>query len=129
VGTEKQDGPYQPESLWAAVGYTKAGLTSLNPVTASLIQHITVYVSIQSSGTWWLIAVASAGVQQTCEIPVDFEFNHTFGPLSGVTHEERLIVAYSMRKLTLRAGCEYAVLCTSCAEQGHSSSRCPSLFA
>lgn len=33
-------------------------------------------------------------VQRNCEIPLDFEANHKYGPKSGITHEERVIAAF-----------------------------------
>jgi len=52
--------------------------------------------------------------------PVDFEFDLAYGPLSGVSFEERLLTAYAMGQL----GDAKEKLCDQCGQRGHARSRC-----
>lgn len=62
-------------------------------------------------------------------IPDDFELDTTkFGPLSGVSYEERLLSAYRHALLPLRRGHTRVALCTGCAREGHWVTDCPAAF-
>jgi Zinc knuckle len=53
-----------------------------------------------------------------------------FGPLSGTSAEERLIVAYLGGQLNPRAGRESAAdtkMCIECGNEGHFRRDCPAL--
>ncbi len=92
---------YRPESLWSTVGYMPAGSTTLAPGPAA----------------------AFAFIKKHAVVPADFETNVTFGPLSGISYEERLFAAYSAGKLGAIGD-----VCTSCGTEGHRSVRCPAAF-
>jgi hypothetical protein len=62
------------------------------------------------------------------DIPVDFENDRSFGPLSGMCYEERLIRAYTLNKLKPKEKATALVFCTSCAETGHLRNDCPTLL-
>ena len=66
-------------------------------------------------------------VEKHYEIPGDFENNRKYGPLSGVSFEERAISAYSLGLLEPKAG-ESVAICSACAEEGHKRSACPKLI-
>lgn len=68
-------------------------------------------------------------------IPKDFEQKRLYGPLSGISYEERVIQAYSLGKLErihVDDGDDDASpesgICTACAEEGHQRDDCPTLL-
>jgi hypothetical protein len=61
------------------------------------------------------------------EIPASFEQRRAFGPLSGVSYEERIIREYSIGNLSPKEG-EAVSICTSCASLGHKREDCPNLI-
>jgi hypothetical protein len=71
-----------------------------------------------------------AWVKTHCEIPTDFDSNHKFGPLSGISYEERVISAYMYKLIEPKNPSEMSQqikMCTSCGEKGHFFPRCPQL--
>jgi hypothetical protein len=63
------------------------------------------------------------------EIPENFEQRRAYGPLSGTSHEERVIQAYSIGKLSPKHGdIAPAEICTCCATLGHKRFDCPTLI-
>jgi hypothetical protein len=67
-------------------------------------------------------------VRDNYEIPVDFENDRSFGPLSGMCYEERLIRAYTLKKLKPKAGATVLDFCAACAKTGHVRNDCPALL-
>jgi hypothetical protein len=63
-------------------------------------------------------------------IPEDFDLDYRFGPLSGVSYEQRLISSYEHNLLTRKdsSPATLPTLCTNCAEAGHSRRYCPAAF-
>jgi hypothetical protein len=67
-------------------------------------------------------------VEKHFVIPQDFENNRKYGPLSGVSFEERAISAYSCGLLEPKTQASAKVaICSACAEEGHKRSACPQL--
>jgi len=69
-------------------------------------------------------------VEKHFDIPDDFENNRKYGPLSGVSFEERAISAYSLGLLEPKTEDSANVkICSACAQEGHKRSACPQLLA
>ena len=66
-------------------------------------------------------------VQDHYEIPVDFEQSRSYGPLSGMSFEERVITAYNLSLLEPKNG-EGVQICSSCVTLGHKRNDCPDLI-
>lgn len=67
-------------------------------------------------------------VEKHFVIPIDFENNRKYGPLSGSSFEQRAISAYSLGLLEPRTEESAKVaICSACAEEGHKRSACPQL--
>ena len=66
-------------------------------------------------------------VCQHYEIPDDFETNRSYGPLSGISYEERAISAYSLSLLNPKPGDEGTEICSNCVTVGHKRNDCPDL--
>lgn len=66
-------------------------------------------------------------VEKYYEIPDDFENNRKYGPLSGVSYEERAIAAYAVDLLSPKTDKAVAI-CSACATEGHKRSACPKLI-
>lgn len=63
-------------------------------------------------------------------MPADFEDNKArFGALSGVSFEERLLAAFQLRLLPVRAGHVWTPMCAACGAEGHLPRYCPAAFA
>ena len=58
-------------------------------------------------------------------IPADFEQRRSYGPLSGMSYEERVVQGYALGKLVAKG--DDVDICTSCASVGHKRFECPSL--
>jgi hypothetical protein len=67
-------------------------------------------------------------VCQHYEIPDDFETNRSYGPLSGISYEERAISAYSLGLLDHKPGDEGIEICSNCVTVGHKRNDCPQLI-
>ena len=70
-------------------------------------------------------------IERNFVVPVDFERSHRYGPLSGMSFEERLIAAYHSEQLALRDKTKsYGMLkiCGCCGECGHMQDDCPEKF-
>jgi hypothetical protein len=68
-------------------------------------------------------------VEKHFVIPEDFENNRKYGPLSGVSFEERAISAYSLGLLEPKTPESANVqICSACAEEGHKRVTCPNLL-
>lgn len=62
-------------------------------------------------------------------IPDGFEKDHKYGPLSGVSHEVRVISAYMAGQLKTRfKEQEAAKMCMECGSMGHFPRYCPSVL-
>lgn len=62
------------------------------------------------------------------DIPEDLETNRIYGPLSGISYEERAIAAYNLSLLKPKNGEEVGVeICSRCVTVGHKRSDCPLL--
>jgi hypothetical protein len=66
-------------------------------------------------------------VVENFEIADDFEQNRSYGPLSGVAHEERVISAYNLSMLQPKNG-QAVEICSSCVSMGHRRNDCPDLI-
>lgn len=128
VSAEGDTVPYKPESIWATVDYVEAGVRSLSPPRATAYAFVTVNImfTIRFGAALTIVGVAW---QANYTIPSDFQSNASFGPLSGVSHEERVLAAYSTRKLQLKPGCVGGDVCTGCGTVGHLARSCPRVFA
>eukprot|EP00904_Undaria_pinnatifida_P012247 jgi/Undpi1/8152/HiC_scaffold_24.g10622.m1 len=68
-------------------------------------------------------------VSKSFVIPSDFEKDHKFGPLSGVSHEVRVVSAYMAGLLEARPGAATGVkMCIECGNKGHFPRYCSSAF-
>jgi hypothetical protein len=75
-------------------------------------------------------------VQQTFDlvethftIPIDFEQNHKYGPISGSCYEERAIQAYNLSLLKpIKQENTSVEICSECAILGHKRMDCPKLI-
>ena len=66
-------------------------------------------------------------VQANYALPSDADFHSlTYGPLAGMTYDERLAVAHRHGKLALLPGKAGGAVCTRCGREGHWSSHCDS---
>jgi hypothetical protein len=68
-----------------------------------------------------------AWVKVNYDIPSDFDINHKYGALSGVSHEERVNSAYMFKLIEPKNPSEMPQqikMCTSCGEDGHFFTRC-----
>ena len=62
-------------------------------------------------------------------IPEDIDENKRFGPLSGMSREHRVLVAYSNRLLDLKEPeRSWPLICLTCAAEGHEKNDCPFAF-
>lgn len=59
-----------------------------------------------------------ATVVSKVHVPDDFDTSSTFGPRSGLCHEQRVVFFYA----------PVLNLCTTCGAQGHLSLSCPAVF-
>jgi len=72
---------------------------------------------------------------QNYEVPVDFEQQRRYGPLSGSSYEGRVIQEYALKKLERKkdktnngADAKMPMICTCCATVGHTRNNCPTLI-
>ena len=80
---------YVPEAIHRVVGYAREGATkALCPSKRALF-------------TW---------CETNCAVPEDFESDHTFGPKSGICHEERVISAFVHELLPLKPSATTAIM-------------------
>ena len=66
-----------------------------------------------------------------CVIPDDFPQSKRYGPLSGMSHEGRVLAAYSARLLELKEparGWGATAICLTCGAEGHVKRECPAAF-
>jgi hypothetical protein len=66
-----------------------------------------------------------------CVIPDDFPQSKRYGPLSGMSHEGRVLAAYSARLLELKdpaRGWGATAICLICGAEGHVKRECPAAF-
>lgn len=67
-------------------------------------------------------------VEKHFVIPDDFETNRKYGPLSGVSFEERAIAAQAVGLLEPKSAESASVkICSACATEGHKRTACPNL--
>lgn len=103
---EKEDEePYVPTYIHKNLSYKRAGTASLPPKVNKIFQLVVDHY----------------------EIPKDFETNRSYGPLSGISHEERVICAYNLSMLEPKDGTAVEI-CASCAKMGHKRNDCPDLI-
>ena len=104
--------PYVPTYIHKNVGYARFG-TALDRL---------------SDGQ----KLAFAFVADKYHIPADFETNRKYGPLSGLSFEERVLAAYAIDGLAPSEGADSDVIrkgiCTFCGELGHKKKLCPELL-
>lgn len=89
-----------------AVGYKTEGLSQLTANQTAVVEWI----------------------KDNFIVPLDFDISHEFGPLSGVSYEERLLNAYMFGKIEPREGVTYRKRCWECGEFGHFPQHCPRVF-
>jgi hypothetical protein len=105
------DNDYIPSYIHKNVEYIRKGhMSKLTPHQSKILQWITEHY----------------------EIPNDFEQNRKYGPLSGTTYLERVIAAYRLGSLP-RTTCNNDedttdVICTICANTGHTADACPTII-
>jgi hypothetical protein len=92
--------------LFRLLGYDRAGERTLAPNVLKVVAHI----------------------QRNFVVPDDFDRNLKFGPLSGMSTEERLISSYEHGLLEKRSDAvnAFATMCFECGDRGHKSWDCPS---
>ena len=95
---------YVPAYIHKNVGYVREGETDLDPTTQKVFEL----------------------VDQHYIIPEGFENNRKYGPISGVSFEQRVIASYSKNLLDPKKG--QVEICTQCAELDHKRNDCPTLL-
>mmetsp|Transcript_18123 Transcript_18123/g.39583 ORF Transcript_18123/g.39583 Transcript_18123/m.39583 type:complete len:241 (+) Transcript_18123:135-857(+) len=104
--------PYVPKYIHDNVSYTRFGMSNNN-------------LSDGQKAAFNFIA-------ENYVLPLDFETNRRYGPLSGLCYEERAIAAYTINMLQPKADADIALLnggvCSSCGTIGHKKVRCPDLI-
>ena len=93
---------YVPENIHKTVDYSRRGTKALPRGLVAAFHHIERYF----------------------QVPDDFEVDKRFGPLSGISFEERLVAAYSQGLLVAKEE-NTPFICTSCGELGHKKRACP----
>ncbi|CAM9377324.1 unnamed protein product [Discosporangium mesarthrocarpum] len=69
-------------------------------------------------------------VKENFVIPADFEKNHKYGPLSGISHEKRVVRSYMDGLLKAMDPSKRGVkMCLKCGKQGHFPRYCPEAFS
>ncbi len=92
-----------PSAMEALLGFKPAGSAALTEAQLCVYQY----------------------VMLNYEVPEDIDRSRRFGPISGTSHEERVITAYSLGLLRLASGGSARTMCSACAEEGHWSMDCP----
>lgn len=105
VETAKSEKPYVPTYIHQNLSYKRKGKASLPE------NVIETYKLVESN----------------YKIPEDFETNRSYGPLSGISFEERAIAAYNLSKLEGKSGSEVDI-CSNCVSIGHKRNDCPKLI-
>ena len=71
-------------------------------------------------------------VVEQYNIPIDFETNRKYGPLSGTSYEERVLAAYATNGLDPSEDADSTLIrkgiCTFCGIVGHRKKLCPDLI-
>eukprot|EP00611_Tribonema_gayanum_P002571 TRINITY_DN11923_c0_g1_i1.p2 TRINITY_DN11923_c0_g1~~TRINITY_DN11923_c0_g1_i1.p2 ORF type:complete len:178 (-),score=60.54 TRINITY_DN11923_c0_g1_i1:604-1098(-) len=101
-----QDDGYVQEALHKQVIYQTEGKAQLSPAMAKVY----------------------AFVKENFDVPPMFDKRHRYGPLSGTSAEERLVVAFLDGQLQPKQGRDsaaFAKLCVECGEEGHRARDCP----
>jgi hypothetical protein len=100
-----EEGPYVPTYIHKNLSYKRQGSASLPEKVVKTFEL----------------------VNEHYEIPDDFETNRSYGPLSGISYEERAIAAYNLSMLNARKG-DGVEICSNCVCVGHKRSDCPKLI-
>lgn len=101
---EKKEGEYVPIYIHKNVSYARRGKADLDPATEKAF-HL---------------------IEEHYEIPAGFENDRSYGPISGVSFEERVIASYSNNLLQPKS--EAVEICTHCADLGHKRDDCQDLI-
>mmetsp|Transcript_33265 Transcript_33265/g.105190 ORF Transcript_33265/g.105190 Transcript_33265/m.105190 type:complete len:177 (-) Transcript_33265:890-1420(-) len=67
-------------------------------------------------------------VEDHYNIPKNIEKDARFGPLSGLSFEERALAAYAQGALDPKDGANAVKICLECGTLGHLRRRCPTLI-
>jgi hypothetical protein len=94
-----------PTYIHKNVGYVREGEASLDPTTQKVFDL----------------------VDHHYIIPEGFENNRKFGPISGMSFEQRVIACYCNNLLDPKEGGQVEI-CTKCAEMDHKRDDCPTLL-
>ena len=70
---------------------------------------------------------AFRAISENYEIPSDIEAT-SYGPLSGISFEQRVIAAHKAGKLRAKPGKPDDAICSTCGKAGHWNTYCPSAF-
>lgn len=104
---EKEVEPYVPTYIHKNVSYFRKGVAKLSDATQKTF----------------------ALVEHNFVIPLDFEQNRKYGPLSGTSFEERAISAYNLGMLPPKHPESDGIeICSVCAIEGHKRDECPTLI-
>jgi len=110
--TINSEEPYVPTYIHKNVGYSRFG-TAIDRLTEGQ-------------------KLAFNFVVEKYIIPSDFETNRKYGPLSGISYEQRLLAAYATNDLEPRGDADSIVIrkgiCTFCGCTGHRKKACPELL-
>jgi hypothetical protein len=101
--TKRASSAHVPTYLHKNVGYVREGEADLDPITQKVFDL----------------------VDRHYIIPEGFENNRKFGPISGVSFEQRVISCYCNNLLDPKGG--QVEICTQCAKQDHKRDDCPTL--
>lgn len=103
---EKKEQEYVPTYVHKNVEYQRKGKAQLSETTKKVFEF----------------------VEKNFIIPEGFENNRSFGPLSGVCFEERVIASYTNNLLKPKKDAKGIEICTCCASKGHKRDDCPTLI-
>lgn len=103
---QKREDGYVPTYVHKNVSYVREGKAELDPSTAKVFQL----------------------VEEHYVVPEGFENDRSYGPLSGVCFEERVIASYRNNLLKPKNQKDVIEICTHCADVGHKRDDCQELI-
>ena len=103
---------FVPTYINKNIGYTSASICASTPLTSPA-------TTISGDWNWLAERRAFTNVSKLFVLPADFENDKRWGPKSGITHEQRVLSAYALGKLTPKNEDGAPSICLHCGEVGH----------
>eukprot|EP00968_Pinguiococcus_pyrenoidosus_P004985 scaffold323_cov232-Pinguiococcus_pyrenoidosus.AAC.4 len=133
ASTAPEDDDYVPVHLYANLEYRRRGDKELSATEIAAFElvetHYEVRRTLSTSRKMYLLrtfALFSDRYSSFLQIPKDFEKDSKYGPISGLSFEERVLAAYQQDKLRPKSA--KVKICVACASVGHVKRRCPTLI-